>query len=433
MKSWNRNIAPVALVIALVCQPAIAQVAPESSASLDQMMPATLDAQGQEAVAGINSFSLDLFHRTVKADENHFVSPASVSVAVGLAYRGAKGLTATELEQVLHFGLPPADYLRVNEQIFASMNFAGTGRELRTGNAIWLQNGVPLIPDYEQDVARYAGAGLQRTHFKGDPDAAREQINDWVEERTRDRIKDLLHPGDVKSGTRSVLVNTVYWKGAWANPFSEKSTRPEPFTSLIGEKVVASLMNQRAHFRVLERDGAKAILLPYKGGEVEMVVFLPNSATGLPRFEEKLTPKSLARWLSELEASPGRETILTLPKMHLAWREDLAETLKNMGAPTAFSDAADFSGMVPFPYPEDPKALGFRIGKVIHQTFLDVDEEGSEAAAATAVTEIMVTSRRPPPPPPVIFRADKPFLFMLRDRRTGLILFMGRYVTPPAS
>jgi serpin B len=163
-------------------------------------------------------------------------------------------------------------------------------------------------------------------------------------------------------------------------------------------------------------------------------VLLPDGSSGLSQFEKKLTDGELKRWLSDLDAAVPRDTIVTLPKMHLKWRSDLVPTLEALGATTAFGDDADFSGMAVEPFPgEVPGAIGLKIKKVIHQTFLDVDEQGSEAAAATAVLmDVIVTGARrgPPPPPPFVFRADKPFLFFLRDRRTNLILFMGRYVTP---
>jgi len=434
--SYRQIVETIAIAAAILAAPARCQEADVPRDESIRTIPAVIDPDAKAAVAGINAFSLDLYRRTLAADENHFLSPASVSVAVGLAYRGARGTTATELEKTLHFGKSPRDYLRANGQLLGTMNFAGPRRELRTANAVWLQDGMPLLPDYEQDLAAYAKAGLQRVDFRGDTDAARLKINGWVAESTRDKIKDLLRPGDVSDSTRAVLVNAIYWKGGWASAFDKRQTKPEPFKLLDGGQVTAPLMSQRSDFQVMERDGAKAIMLPYVGNEVEMVVLLPNSAKGLPKLEEKLTASGLADWLGDLAKAPQRETILTMPRMHVEWRADLKELLKAMGAPTAFSDDADFLGIAAFPYPgEDPRAIGLKIKHVIHKTYLDVDETGSEAAAATAVVMDVIVSglrRGPPPPPPFIFRADKPFLFLLRDRRTGLILFMGRYVKPQA-
>lgn len=248
-------------------------------------VPASLDADGQAAVEGINAFSLDLYRRTLISDRNHFLSPASVSVAVGLAYRGARGTTAVELEKTLRFGKPPRDYLRANAQILETMNLSGPKREMRTANAIWLQEGMPLAPDFAADIAHFAKAGVQRVDFPANPDDARKKVNDWVAERTRNRIKDLVTPVDVTKFTRAILVNAVYWKDAWTTPFDKASTRPRPFTQMDGQKRETPMMEQRRLFQVVQRGGVKAILLPYVGGEVEMAVFLPSSAEGLPRLD----------------------------------------------------------------------------------------------------------------------------------------------------
>jgi serpin B len=197
-------------------------------------------------------------------------------------------------------------------------------------------------------------------------------------------------------------------------------------------------MHQRDRFSVVERGGVQAIELPYVGEEVSMVVFLPHSPRGSPKFEAGLTDQGFKGWFAALDAAEPRDTSLTLPKMHLEWQNDLSGTLADMGAPTAFGDEADFSGMAIFPYPGSAEdEAGLKISHVIHKACLDVDEEGAEAAAATAVeagADMIVTglSGGPPPPPPIIFRADRSFLFVLRDERTGLILFMGRYVAPAA-
>jgi serpin B len=253
-----------------------------------------------------------------------------------------------------------------------------------------------------------------------------------VASATHDRITDLLPAKTVTNDTRAVLVNTIYFRGLWDTPFDAADTKREPFTRLDGEEQPTFLMHQRSHFAVIERGGVQAIELPYEGGDVGMVVFLPRSSDGLPSFETGLTNQALAGWFAALDAAWPRDTILTLPKMHLEWQHELSGTLSKMGAPIAFTDAADFSGMATIPYPGEVRgAIGLKISHVIHEAWLDVDELGTEAAAATGVTEMVVVAEKREERPPVVFRADKPFLFVLRDRRTGLILFMGRYVAPP--
>jgi serpin B len=431
------TLATAVAAAAVLLAPAVAAEPAPIAADTAQPAPGSddsgnLSSEAKSAVAGVNAFSLDLYKRSLKPDDNLFLSPASVSTAMTLAYRGAVGKTADELRRVMHYDAAPDAYLRASGELFATMNVSGEGHMLQTANAIWVQDGMPLIPDYLADVQNYMKAGLQRTDFSADPEKARGNINDWVATATHDRITDLLQKGIVTDQTRAVLVNAIYWKGRWEAPFDVDDTKQEPFTRLDGAQQPTKLMHRRSDFAVVERGGVQAIELPYDGDDVGMVVFLPDSPDGLPGFEDGLSARELTRWFGALDAAHPRETVLTLPKMHLEWQHDLKGTLSGMGAPTAFSDGANFSGMATLPYPGgNPLAGGLTIAHVIHKAWLDVDEEGAEAAAATGVVmteEIVVAERRPPP---VVFRADKPFLFVLRDRRTGLILFMGRYVAPP--
>jgi len=431
------RLASAAAALAMLSTIAVAQEAAPPPPAVAHCDPTTISAnpspEAHDAVAGINAFSLDLYKRTLTRGDNLFLSPASVSTAVALAYRGAVGQTADELRRVLHYNAAPGPYFRASAGVFATMNFCGPSRILQTANAIWVQDGMPLKPDYLADVQHYMDAGLQRTNFRADPEKSRTDVNAWVASVTHNRITGLLQEGDVTDQTRAVLVNAIYWKGRWESTFDEDGTKTEPFTLLDGKKQSTPLMHQRAHFTVVERGGVQAIDLPYVGDEVSMVVFLPRAADRLPKFEARLTDQQLTSWFGALDAAEPRDTILTLPKMHLDWRHDLAGTLSAMGAPIAFSDGADFAGMATVPYPgEVPGAIGLKIAHVIHKAWLDVDEEGAEAAASTAMEVVLTAERREQrPPPPIIFRADKPFLFFLRDRRTGLILFMGRYVAPP--
>lgn len=401
----------------------------EGMPPVNQPVEAHLDAAAKRAVAGIDAFALDLYKQSISpgansAEQNLLISPASVSTAIGLAYRGARGATAEELRAVMHFSASPQAYLPADARVLQSLNVAGEGRLLRVSNAIWIQQDFPFCPDFLADMTNYARAGLQRIDFHANPDAARQAVNRWVAAATNDRIRNFLQDGDVTEDTRSVLVNSIYWKGTWQAPFETSATRTEPFTGLDGSATQTALMHQQGYFQVAERDGVKAIALPYAGDDVSMVVVLPDAATALPRFERALTVDALQGWLDALDHAEPRDTVLTLPKMHLEWRRDLVPTLQALGARTAFGDKADFSGMVP----DASGAAALKIRTVIHQTFIDVDEQGTEAAAATAVGIEMTAARREPVPP-FVFRADKPFLFILRDRRTNLILFMGRYVS----
>lgn len=411
---------------------------PESAAaevaSIEPTIAVSLDPDAKALVESTNAFSLDLLREADARNANLIVSPASVSTAVGFAYRGAVGETASQLKSVMRYPFEPEQNLRASGALMATMSFSATGRDLRTANALWLQEGMPFEAAFEQDMIAHAKAGIGRTDFRADPEAARKIVNRWVEGATSGNISELLQRGILTTKTRAVLVNAVWFKADWQFPFSKEATRSEPFTAIDGSISTTSLMHQWGRYAAFRRDGVSVIQLPYKGGEVALVVFLPDKAGALPKFEESLTPKELSRWLVDLDKAPPRETVLTLPRLKLRWHSDLAEDLKRMGAPIAFSDGADFSAMARLPYPGgDPMEIGLKISHVIHEATIEVDEVGSEASAATAVImDVIVTAGRrgPPPPPPFVFKADKPFLFALRDLRTGLLLFVGRYVRP---
>jgi serpin B len=395
---------------------------------------ASLSPEAAAFVTGMNAFAFDLFAVQRSDPGNFFVSPPSISTAMALAYRGAKAETATEIAKVMHYPSPPEASAVAAGEAYRSMSTKGPGRELATANSLWVQKGLPLNPDYVRDLGAHFGAALHEVDFKNAPDAARLLINAWVEERTNNRIRQLLAKPDVRDDTKTILVNTIYLKALWARPFEASETRSEPFRTADDRQIPMALMNQRADFRPVSRDGVQAISLPYQSGELDMVVLLPQSPAGLSAFEDGLTAAKLDEWLKRLDSAPAADTILTLPKFRMEWRADIAPLLKRLGMEIALSDSADFSGSkFVNPRSADDDELAIKIGSVIHQTFLEVDEGGAEAAAATAVVEILVTGGRMGRPPPVVFRADRPFLFLLRDRRTGALLFIGRIAEPPAA
>ncbi|MBS0479154.1 MAG: serpin family protein, partial [Proteobacteria bacterium] len=318
-------------------------------------------------------------------------------------------------------------YLSVQAPLLRALTFSAADRALSANNSLWLQTGLAMNAEYLADVTKYASAGLQRVDYVGNHELARKTINQWVSGRTNNRIHNLLATDAVSASTRAILVNMIYWKANWASEFYPAATKTEPFHLLTGRDVPTPLMHQEGNFPVLDRDGAQAIEIPYAGGEVSMVVLMPDSPAELPRFEAKLTDRDLTRWLTDLGKAKPRRTMLTLPKMHLSWGANLVPTLQAMGVQAAFDRRADFSGAATI---SGDQILA--IGAIIHQSWLDVDEKGSEAAAATAVIDVVITGarRKAPELPPVVFRADKPFVFLLRDRRTGMILFIGRYVMP---
>ena len=270
-------VAALAMHLAPVAAGAQPLAAETPSSASERSDSGSLSSDAAAAIVGINAFSLDFYKRTLTPNQNLFQSPASVSIDLALAYRGAVGKTADELRQALHYTAAPDAYLRASADVFASMNVSGPDQVLQTANSIWVQNSMPLKPDYVSDVQRYMGAALQRTDFRADPEASRADINRWVATATHDRIIDLLHPGEVTKSTRSVLVNAIYFKGRWESPIDAIDTRRENFAKLDGGKEPTLLMHQRSKFAVVDRDGVQAIELPYGNGDLSMVVFLPRS------------------------------------------------------------------------------------------------------------------------------------------------------------
>ena len=412
------------ILAAIFAAPAAAQDDPPPDPQ-EAFVPAALDADGKAVVAGINRFGFDLYAELRDAGGDLAISPASLSTAFGLAYAGARGSTAEELARVLHY--PPAgDVHAAFGGLLKTMDVRRNGRTLSVNNALWLQQGLKLKPDYRSLVERHYGAGLQWVDYRGNREAARQRINRWVEGKTNNRIRGLLQPSNLNRDTRSILVNTVYFKADWAVPFDPRATVASDFTLASGGKAKRPLMHRQLDIAYAEGGGVKAVSLPYRGGETEMVLLLPDRADGLAALERGLTAEAMDGWLAKL--GEGREPVsVTLPRFKIEQRFELAKPLVRLGMRTAFSDSSDFSGMkIVDPASRDREDWNFKIGDVVHQVFVEVEEKGTEAAAATAITQVIITGARTPRPPKV-FRADHPFLFLIRDRRTGAILFFGRY------
>jgi len=249
-------------------------------------------------------------------------------------------------------------------------------------------------------------------------------INEWVEDETREKIKDLIQRGVLTPFTRLVLTNAVYFKGDWASPFEKEATREEDFTltdpAHAAEAIRTPMMHQTEDFGYMETDAFQALEMPYAGDRLTMVVFLPRQTAGVSAFEETMTAENLSAWLKSLRE---QKVVVAMPKFKMTVQFQLADTLKAMGMRDAFSlPPADFSGMIE----RGEKEL--KISHVIHKAFVDVNEEGTEAAAATAVVVALELA----PMRPLVFRADHPFVFLIRDKRTGSILFMGRVMDPQA-
>ncbi len=386
----------------------------------------------QLIVAGNNKFALELYTKLGSREGNLFFSPHSISTALALVYAGARGKTELQMTRTLHFpvivkpGTELSSTLIQNRQRFASvfgkiienLNNRGEkgGYELRLANALWGQKDYGFLEEFLELIETNYDGQLNEVDFIKATEATRKAINTWVEKKTNNKIKNLIRKGVLSSMTRLVLTNAIYFKGNWARQFKEDRTKEAPFTLSDGRKVDVAMMNQTEKFNYMETESLQALELPYVDDELSMIILLPKEFDGLDEFEKTLKAENLSKWLSKLR---NRKVIVSIPKFKMTSQFGLAPVLKSMGMVDAFSAKADFSGM-------NGKRDLF-ISAVIHKAYVDVNEEGTEAAAATAVT-MKLTSVGPTRTP--VFRADHPFLFLIRDNHSGSILFIGRVMNP---
>ncbi|UCF44537.1 MAG: serpin family protein [Planctomycetota bacterium] len=384
-------------------------------------------------VKGNNDFAFEVYSKLADRQEgNMFLSPYSISTALAMTYAGARGRTETQMADVLHFpttvsAKPPSGSTGDQKQfhstfgtIVKALNARGNkgAYELTVANALWGQKGYGFLREFLELIEASYGGKLNEVDFRSAVESARQRINAWVEKKTKGKIKDLIVKGLLSRMTRLVLTNAIYFKGNWASQFQEEETRNAPFTLLDGEKIDAPMMNQTGEFKYMETEDFQGLELPYIDEELSMIIFLPKKFDGLGELEKTLTCENLSEWMAKLRK---QKVIVSIPKFKMTSEFELAEVLMSMGMTDAFSGSADFSGM-------NGKRDLF-ISLVIHKAYVDVNEEGTEAAAATAVI-INVTAVRPEPTP--VFRADHPFVFVIRDNQSGSILFIGRVMNPKA-
>jgi serpin B len=369
-------------------------------------------------VEGNQAFAFGLYEKLKEVEGNLFFSPYSISTALAMTYAGARSNTEEQMGTALHFTLDqkrfhPA-FAWLEAQLKAIQEKGDI--ELNIANSLWAQEDYVFLKEFLDLIQSNYGTVLNHVDFKRACEAAREEINAWVEQKTKDKIKDLIKPGVLNALTRLVLTNAIYFKGRWDSQFIKSDTQGSPFWLSIDKSVEVPMMTQKRQFRYMENDSLQILELPYVGNDLAMIVLLPRKVDGLAQLEADLSLENLNMWIGHLRK---REISVFLPKFKMTSQFRLSEILASMGMPDAFGEDADFSGI------DGTKDLF--ISAVIHKAFVDVNEEGTEAAAATAAV-ISVTSVPSKPPP--TFRADHPFVFLIHDNHSGSILFVGRIVNP---
>ena len=376
----------------------------------------------RQLVENNTNFALALY-KAIAGEQrgNLFLSPYSISSALAMTYAGARGETEKQMAKTLRLSQDQATVHPAFAEIASKIaEISASGNvEIMTANALWLQQNFQVLDAYLATIrAQYRGQ-LFPVNFVEEAEAARQQINAWIEEQTQQKIQELLPAGSISNLTRCVLTNAIYFKGKWANAFDPAATSAQPFWVSLDQEISVPTMHLQAPMKYVQIENMQIVELPYAGKDISLLLAISKARDGIGFLERHLAWDVLASWRRDIAM---QDVELFLPKFSVTSQFGLAQTLQQMGMSNAFSDRADFSGI------EASKTLS--IADVMHKAFIDVNEEGTEAAGATGVV-IGVTSVQEPRPVPVV-RADHPFFFLIQEKTTGSILFMGRVANPMA-
>lgn len=389
--------------------------------------PQASQEQLQTLAEDTSKFAAAFYQQIRQKKGNIIFSPFSISLALSMTLAGAESTTEEAMMEALQYSL-------AEEQVHPTFNglllaieaseqekpeeSEGSEFQLNIANSIWGQSGYPFKSSFLDILARHYGAGMYQVDFLANPEEAREQINQWIEEETEEKIQDLIPPGAINELTRLVLANAIYFNGSWRYPFDADATKPAPFTTLEGSEVTVEMMDLSGeNLPYTSGDGYQAVQLPYLSPDFAMTVFVPD-AGAYEAFESTLDGSKIKSLTAELKSQPVN---LKMPKFDFETSTNAKAPLSELGMAQAFqSDRADFNGIT--------EAENLYISDVLHKATITVDEEGTEAAAATVV--IMRAESAPEPEEPISLVIDRPFLFMIQHKPTGSILFMGRVVQP---
>jgi len=397
----------------------------QTTTPIDQINPIIINDTGAtfqgvtNVVNADNQFAFKLYnkYKDKYKDSNIFYSSYSISTAIAMTYEGARGNTADEMQKVFNF--PKEDKIRRSAyaKIYNDLNKKDKNYTLSTANAIWLEKTYSFLDEYKNTILNYYAGRATNLDFKTNTENSRITINTWVEQNTNNKIKDLIPQGVINQDTRMVLTNAIYFKGKWFDEFNKADTKEEDFTLSNNQKTPVQMMEKLGKkFNYAEKTDLQVLELPYQGEDLSMLVLLPKS-NNINDAESYLANDKMTDLRNMLL---NNRVDVYLPKFKFETKYMMADDLKQMGMPTAFSTSADFSGM-------DGMAGNLMISDVIHQAFVEVNEEGTEAAAATAVVVVATSAG---PIETKTFRADHPFVFLIQEVKTGNILFIGKVENP---
>ncbi|CAO2595705.1 Serpin B6, partial [Lemmus lemmus] len=356
------------------------------------------------------------------SSKNVFFSPMSISSALAMVFMGAKGNTASQMIQALSLdkcsGNGGGDVHQGFQSLLTEVNKTGTQGLLKTANGLFGEKTLDILASFKDSCRKFYEAGMEELDFKGDTEQSRQQINTWVAKKTEGKITELLSPGTVNSDTLLVLVNAIYFKGNWKKQFDKEDTREMPFKITMNEEKPVQMMFQKSSFKTtyVEEISTAILLLPYAGSELNMIIMLPDEHVELKTVEKEITYEKFIEW-TRLDMMDEEEVEVFLPRFKLEENYDMKDFLCKLGMTDAFEDRADFSGI--------SSKQGLFLSKVVHKSFVEVNEEGTEAAAATS--SVVFKSCEDDVP---TFCADHPFLFFIRHNKTNSLLFCGRFSSP---
>ena len=375
-----------------------------------------------EIVLANNQFAIDYYNQLDKENKNIFFSPFSISTAIAMTYEGTDGKTAEEIRKVFYFPQNNEQRKSSFAKIYNTLNNELKNEKitLNIANAIWKEKEYTFKKDFLETINKYYYGKTNSVDFKNAPEPSRKKINEWVEKQTNNKIQKLIPGGVISTYTKMVLTNAIYFKGKWTNLFEQKNTKEKDFLVSEDKNVKTQMMYQTDNFKYYEDTNFQYLQMNYKGNKISMLVILPKDKNGKTIYDFNIpTAKKIPNVINSLKT---KEVKINFPKIELRTNYSLKKDLQKMGMKEVFTNNANFSKM-------DPKNK-LKVSEIYHKTYLKVDEEGTEAAAATAIVIAGTTSV---PLPPKVFNANHPFAFIIKENKTGEILFIGKIVNPQSS